>query len=290
MLDPETQDRVAPFMVRGINGLTAYDSTGEGPACVFVHGVGLNRRIWAGQVEPFAHSHQVITYDLIGHGRSDTLRGPLTLADFAGQLLALIDALGLRRIHLVGHSLGALIAIEFALQHPERVVALVAMNAVFHRSDAQRQAVAERAARLEQGEAGNLADATITRWFGDPVPERLAHHAGRVRDMLMKTGAEGYAVAYRLFAEADTAHAGWLAGLHAPALFMTGSDDPNSTPEMSSAMAAQCPDAELAIIEGERHMMLMTAPEAVNTRILRFFEDVRQRKGQAQMHSGGACS
>ncbi len=290
MLDPETQDRVAPFMVRGISGLTAYDSTGEGPACVFVHGVGLNRRIWAGQVEPFAHSHQVITYDLIGHGRSDTLRGPLTLADFAGQLLALIDALGLRRIHLVGHSLGALIAIEFALQHPERVVALVAMNAVFHRSDAQRRAVAERAARLEQGEAGNLADATITRWFGDPVPERLAHHAGRVRDMLMKTGGEGYAVAYRLFAEADMAHAGRLAGLHAPALFMTGSDDPNSTPEMSSAMAEQCPDAQLAIIDGERHMMLMTAPEAINARILRFFEDVRQRKGQAQMHSGGACS
>jgi pimeloyl-ACP methyl ester carboxylesterase len=290
MLDPETQDRVAPFTVRGISGLTAYDSTGEGPACVFVHGVGLNRRIWTGQVEPFAHSHQVITYDLIGHGGSDTVRGPLTLADFAAQLLALLDALGLRRVHLVGHSLGALIAIEFALQYPDRVAAFVAMNAVFHRSEAQRQAVAERASRLEQGEAGNLADATINRWFGDPVPDRLAPHADRVRDMLMKTGAEGYAVAYRLFAEADTAHAGRLAGLRPPVLFMTGSDDPNSTPDMSSAMAEQCPDAELAIIDGERHMMLMTAPEAVNARILRFFEDVRQRKGQAQMHSGGACS
>jgi pimeloyl-ACP methyl ester carboxylesterase len=286
MLEPEAPGRFAPFGLRGLPGLTAYDVAGEGPDCVFIHGVGLNRRIWAEQVKAFSPFYRVITYDLAGHGRSDTLRGPLTLDDFAKQLLALADAVDSQRLHLVGHSLGALIAIEFALKYPDRVIALVAMNAVFHRSDAQRRAVAERALRLERGEAGNLAGATITRWFGDPVPDELAVSADTVRNMLMTTGPEGYAVAYRLFAEADTAHAGRLSGLRRPALFMTGSDDPNSTPEMSAAMAAQCADAELAIIDGERHMMLLTSAEAVNDRILRFFEDVRQREGHPEKHWG----
>ncbi len=288
MLDPETSGHLAPFVLRGVAGITSYDIAGEGPDCVLVHGVGLNRRIWTAQVETFTNSYKVVTYDLIGHGHSDTLPGPLTLDDFVQQLLALLDTLGLRRIHLIGHSLGALIAIEFALKHPDRVVALVAMNAVFHRSEEQRRAVMERASRLERGEPGNLAEATIKRWYGDPVPDALAVHADLVRDMLMKTSAEGYAVAYRLFAEADTAHAGRLAGLRTPALFMTGSDDPNSTPDMSAAMAAQCVDAELAVMAGERHMMFMTAAETVNARILRFFEDVRLRDSHATEHSGEA--
>ena len=93
---------------------------GEKNPIVFVHGVGLNKNIWKPQVD-FFKDYTTLTYDLLGHGKTPLSKAKVNFNDFYRQLLSLIDELEFKKIHLVGFSLGALIAREFASIHNDRL-------------------------------------------------------------------------------------------------------------------------------------------------------------------------
>lgn len=249
---------------------TAYRSHGAGEAIVLIHGVGMDQRSWQPQIEALSQRHRVVTYDMLGHGQSRLPEQGVQLADFADQLLRLLDHLQIAQAHVVGHSMGALVAIEFALRHPARSMRLLALNAVFQRSPAQRAAVLERARTLQSEGVAATVDATIARWFGAPVPAHLRETAALATDILADVNATGYARAYALFATSDEVHADHLPRLAMPALFMTGEGDPNSSPAMSQTMAALAPRGRAEIVPGARHMMNLTDAEAVNARLLQF--------------------
>jgi pimeloyl-ACP methyl ester carboxylesterase len=210
---------------------------------------------------------------MLGHGSSKVPPENSSLADFAGQLEELRSSLNIERAHLVGHSMGALIAIEYALTFSKRVLSVAALNAVFMRSPEQRRAVEERAFGLDglkHDTASN--EQAILRWFGDPVPDHLVAYAQLARHALQVVDPMGYRRTYRLFASSDGAHKDRLQDLRPPALFMTGEGDPNSTPEMSLTMSRITPRSSCEILQGERHMMPLTASHAVIERLIRFFE------------------
>jgi (E)-2-((N-methylformamido)methylene)succinate hydrolase len=206
------------------------------------------------------------------------------LRQYADQLLALLDHLQISCVHLVGHSMGALVGLEFALSHPQHTRSVVAMNAVFCRTPEQRAAVRERAAAFERGLQADW-DGTITRWFGDPIPDASAAAASTMRELLNAVDPTGYARTYRLFATADTAHRERLASLQVPALFVTGENDPNSTPAMSHAMATLAPRGRALVIAGERHMMSLTAAAHINRVLIDF---LRGAGRDAEPDAGGA--
>ncbi|TIP77880.1 MAG: alpha/beta fold hydrolase, partial [Mesorhizobium sp.] len=181
----------------------------------------------------------------------------------AGQAIRLLDHLGLDAVSIVGHSMGALVGQEIALDAPERVRSIVSLNAVFRRPAELAQAVRERAAELNGAENPSGTDATIARWFGNPIPDSLAEAATTTRAALQSVNSEGYARTYRLFAHADAAHGDRLSGLAVPALFMTGSQDRNSSPAMSAAMARLAPRGRCVVLDGERHMMAVASPDVV---------------------------
>jgi pimeloyl-ACP methyl ester carboxylesterase len=249
---------------------TAYRVHGAGETIVLIHGVGMDQRSWQPQIEALSRNHRVVTYDMLGHGESRLPPEGVQLADFADQLLRLLEHLQIARAHVVGHSMGALVAIEFALRHPERCTRLLALNAVFQRSAQQRAAVLERALTLQNEGVAATVEATIARWFGAPVPAQLRETAALASDILAGVNALGYARAYQLFATSDEVHAAKLPHLAMPALFMTGEGDANSSPAMSQAMAALAPQGQAEIVPGARHMMNLTDAEAVNARLLRF--------------------
>ncbi|CAG4887315.1 alpha/beta fold hydrolase [Paraburkholderia saeva] len=239
---------------------------------VLIHGVGMNQTVWSPQIGALTTSYRVVVYDMLGHGDSALPTAAPTLEEYASQLKALLDAMHIERAHVVGHSMGALVALEFALRYPQRTLSVVTLNAVYDRTPAQREAVMTRAATLgDVLDAG--VDATLSRWFGDPVPGHLTQAAQAVRGLLLSVDPVGYARTYRLFARSDDAHVGRLAGLAVPALFLTGECDPNSSPAMSRAMAAATPSGRAEIIANERHMMNVTDPEGVNERLLAFFAE-----------------
>lgn len=259
----------------GIAGETAYACHGEvsAPALVFIHGVGMNKSVWDAQVTDFAADYFLVTYDLLGHGDSDRPPQPTRLADLCAQLRQLLDALAIERAHIVGHSMGALVATEFALRHPGRVDHLIALNAVYRRNAEQRRSVLRRAEEIVSGGPPRGNRKTVERWFTAAERARSPGDIERISHWLDSVDATGYARIYRAFATSDDAFTDRLSGMHVPTLFMTGSKDPNSTPEMSRQLAAEAPHARAEIIDDERHMVAYISPGVVNRRIRGFLEE-----------------
>ena len=253
---------------------TGFIRAGSGAPILLIHGVGMDAAIWQPQIVAMQDRFDLVAIDMLGHGASPLPPENAGLSDFADQAIRLLDHLGLDRVAVVGHSMGALVAQEIALRAPSRVGSLVCLNAVFRRPPELAQAVRERAAALGGPGDPSAIAATIARWFGDPIPPALADAAAMARSALESVDAEGYARTYRLFARADTAHADRLADLKAPALFMTGSEDRNSTPAMSAAMARLAPAGQCLVLSGEKHMMTIASPQKVTQCITAFLDRV----------------
>jgi pimeloyl-ACP methyl ester carboxylesterase len=231
----------------------------------------MNADIWKGQLEWFSRHSHAVAYDMLNHGSApSSLTAREGLDGYIDQLRSVVDDLALDRFHLVGHSMGALVATAFALAYPIRIRTLAVMNAVWRRDAKSRAAVLRRAAELSEGQKRCNDENAIARWFGSPVPPALTDAAQLTRKILASIEPQAYARSYNLFARADRALEEGLPSLAMPALFITGEFDPNSTPEMSEEMARIAPQGEAVILPGERHMMALTAPTRVNEQLSAF--------------------
>lgn len=272
-------DDVVPHRLRGaVAGTTRYRREGRGAPLLLLHGLGMNGGVWAPQVEALRGSYDVVTFDMLGHGGTSLPPPDATLTDYADQVLSVMDALDIETAHLAGHSMGALISLEFALTHPERVRSVAPLNGIYGRTEEQRMAALQRADMLATRTAPTDPTETLRRWFGEPVPPHWRHAADTARALLQSVNPTGYAITYRLFAQSDSRHRGRLQSLQMPALYMTGEFDPHSTPEMSRAMAEETPSARCEIIAGERHMMTLTAPAVIAERLQAFHADIADMK------------
>lgn len=269
---PLTESYVPP-RASGRAGGTSYCVYGSGHPLVLIHGVGMRKAVWAPQIAELSARYEVVAYDMWGHGGSDLPAAGVELGAYAEQLGGLLQHLGMDEAHIVGHSMGALVALEFALSRPRHTSSLVALNAVYERSAAQSAAVQRRAAQLGQGDSSVNLDETMERWFGRPVQDPgMRGPAAEVRRFLAEADLLGYARTYALFARADRAHSSRLAGLQCRALFMTGELDENSLPAMSRRMAQAAPRGRAEVVPGARHMMTVTAAAEVNRRLAAFLE------------------
>ena len=237
---------------------------GFGPSIVLIHGVGLRAEAWNAQITALSQRYRVQAVDMPGHGESDG-SDLQSLAEFTDAIAAGIDAPAL----IIGHSMGAMIALDLASRHPSLVVGMAALNANFQRSAEAALAVQARAAELDGVNTPDPSGA-IRRWFGDDESAESA----ACRTWLTEVNPAAYQCAYRIFAQEDGPTPERLAQLDCPAFFLTGSDEPNSTPVMSEKMAALCPAGEAQIISGAAHMMPMTHPSEVNYALRAFAQRV----------------
>ncbi len=268
-----------PHRLRGaIAGTTRYRRAGRGAPLLLLHGLGMNGGVWAPQVDALRGAYDVVTFDMLGHGGTSMPPHDATLADYADQVLSVMDALEIETAHLAGHSMGALISLELTLTHPQRVRSVAPLNGIYGRTPEQRLAALQRADMLATATAPTDPTDTLRRWFGEPVPPQWRQAADTARALLQSVNPPGYAITYRLFAESDSRHRGRLNGLRRPALYMTGEFDPHSTPAMSRAMADETPSARCEIVTGERHMMTLTAPALIAERLQAFHADIADMK------------
>jgi pimeloyl-ACP methyl ester carboxylesterase len=250
---------------------TAWSRVGSGKTLVLLHGVGMNKSVWAPEVNLLSTSFDVIVYDMWGHGESDLPTGELNLTDYTNQLVNLLSELGISKVFVAGHSMGGLIAIDFALTHPEICLGMCALNAVFDRTPSQSEAVKKRAADLAAGGVSVNLSETLERWFGQPGTHEFTEAEALAQQLLLDVNPKGYEAAYSVFANSDKVHADRLSTLSVPALFFTADGDPNSTPEMSEAMASLAPLGSSEVLTGHRHMMTLTAPLQISESLNTFF-------------------
>jgi pimeloyl-ACP methyl ester carboxylesterase len=231
------------------NGL-AYIRKGQGDNILLIHGVGLRAEAWAAQIEALSANYCVTAVDMPGHGESAPLATPTPkLAHYCDAIAPLIET----DTVVMGHSMGAMIAIELAARMPNQMRGMVAMNAIYRRTPLAAQAVQSRAAAISDQ---HVPDPTqpLTRWFGDHASDERAACLA----WLTSVHPAAYKAAYTIFAHHDGPTDATLGAITCPALFITGADEPNSTPQMSQAMAAKTKQGQYHCVEASAHMMPMT--------------------------------
>lgn len=242
------------------NRVAHYLEAGTGEPLVLIHGVGMQALAWYPQIDDLSADYRVISVDMPGHGKSTALDANAELEQFVAWAIEFIEALNVGRVSLAGHSMGSLIAAGVAATRPDLVKRVAALNGVYRRTPEAREAVLQRAAELRFGTID--VDTPLKRWFNAEEAQRVA--AQKVESWLKSVDLAGYTTAYTAFAKGDEVYADRWQSITCPALVLTGSDDPNSTAEMARQMAQAAPNGTAVVIENERHMVNLTAPDEVN--------------------------
>ena len=252
------------------NGL-AYHKTGSGPPIVLVHGVGLRAESWVQQIPTLSNTHTVYAVDMPGHGESQLLADSQAgLTDYVDAIADWIVSEIKTPVIIIGHSMGSMIAINFASRYTNWCLGLVALNSVYRRTNQAKLAVAQRAKDILDNPNSLKADAPIKRWFKQDSDAEEQALARLCRQWLMDAPRQGYARAYNIFSLNDGPENSTLENIQVPALFITGDGDTNSSGPMSQKMAALCRRGSYAVIEDSRHMAQMTHASEINQLLVEF--------------------
>jgi (E)-2-((N-methylformamido)methylene)succinate hydrolase len=226
-------------------------------AVVLIHGISSSHHAWDAVVaELDAHLDpgvDVVRYDLRGHGDAPTRPLVTSVDDFVDDLIALLDQRAIATAHVVGFSLGGLIAQRTAVREPHRVDTLTVIGSVAGRTPEESARARERLHAIETLGPVGVAEQSITRWYTPAQLDADPGIADRVLAQMAALDAPAYAAAYRVLATTDLA-----ADLHritAPTLAITGEFDVGSPPHMSELIAART-GGRAVIIGGAKHSVL----------------------------------
>jgi pimeloyl-ACP methyl ester carboxylesterase len=263
--------------VATVNGENLYyEVAGNGTPLVLIHGWSLNLRMWDAQVAALSRRYRVIRYDRRGFGKSS---GSEDITWDAADLDALLDHLGATKVHLLGMSQGARVALQFARSHPERVSSLILHGAPppdgfgLPWSGADRPLFDEWATiAREQGLSGFRR-----AWLAHPMMRIPAGHAEAERSL-----AE-LLVAYRggrfLSPKPPSGPVAAitmddLPRVGAPTLVLTGESEVPFLQVVGRAIAYYLPNARLVVVSGGGHMVNVIEPDRYNATILKFLSGV----------------
>jgi 3-oxoadipate enol-lactonase len=242
----------------------------ERPPLVLSSSLGTSGAMWDRQAPGLAAAFRVIRYDHRGHGSSPVPPGPYELADLAGDVVALLDELGLERASFAGVSLGGMVGLWLAANAPGRIERLIVICSSAHMPPASAWAL--RAATVRRtGGTEAIADAVLARWLTPGFAAANPGIAAGLREMLVATPAEGYASCCGAIERMDLRDS--LARIAVPTLVIAGEHDPSAPPDQHGrAVAAAIAGARLEILPAA-HLAGIELPGAVNELIIEHMEE-----------------
>ena len=218
---------------------------------VFIHGLGLTKEMWTPQIE-FFKDHNVLTYDLIGHGKTPLQKTQLNFEDFIKQLLNLIDELEVKSIHLIGFSLGSLIARHFAAKHENRLSSLVLHASIYNRSPEQKRVVENRYELIKTDRPASK-DTALRRWFSEEFIRNNEEIYDKIYSMLEENDHNNLIKAYKLFVYYEDDDE-MLGKINVNTLVTAGQDDLGSTTKMAKNLTEQIGSAKYIEIKKGKHL------------------------------------
>ena len=263
-----------------------YEDRGQGEPVLLVHGLGSSIQDWEYQIPHLLQRHRVLAIDLRGHGRSGKPRERYSMAGFAADVAALIEHLGLPRVHLVGISMGGMVGFQLGVDRPELLRSLTIVNSapeVKARSAGDGWQLAKRwtLSRL-------LSMETIGKGLGRvlfPRPEQADLRA-KVEQRWPQNDKRAY------LASLD-AIIGWsvrerLAAITCPTLVISA--DRDYTPvAVKEAYVRELPNARLVVMERSRHATPMDQPERFNAVLDDFLAQVEHTQPQPENKDSQPC-
>jgi len=234
---------------------------------VFVHGVGLTYEIWQPQLD-FFKDYSNLSYDILGHGKSSLTKQNISFDDFSDQLIELINELKIEKIHLVGFSIGSLIARNFATRYGDRLRSLVLLGSIYKRSEQQQKIVNERFNQAKK--ELKLSRQALKRWFTDKYLENNPDAYEKISSILSKNNIANFLKVYELFVKHKNDED--FKKIKTKTLVMTGEHDIGSTIEMSQQLNNVIMDSELKIIKEGKHLCGIECADEVNLTIKNFID------------------
>ena len=256
----------------------AWERHGAGEPLLLIHGLGYARWGWEPVLEPLARSFDVILFDNRGIGESDAPPGPYTVADLATDAVQVLDEAGVERAHVLGTSLGGMVAQELALAAPERVARLVLActtpgGAESFPMPERTVALMTSGATLRQFVENALADKPDA-----DLVDRILHHREATAQPFEAWSAQ--AAAGATFDALDR-----VAGVEAPTLVLHGTEDAVVDSRNAALLAARIPDARVELFPGGGHLFFWEQPERFTEVVTEFLSGVGSTEPPT---SGGA--
>lgn len=248
-----------------------YYRRGSGLPLILIHGVGLKLESWNAQIQYLKKYFDVIAIDLPGHGESEILESRDVNIDLYSEAIkSFTDEIIQKKFIIMGHSLGALIALDYIKKYKDDCYGLIALNCIYQRDNEAMNALKNRLTNSFSENFDKEVDTTIKRWFGEGESTENIELAKYCRSWLLNSNKTGYRSAYKVFANYKGVPKKLLMENILPSYFITGSLDKNSTPDMSRKMNELCKNGNTLIVEGAGHMAQMSHFSQVNDAILTF--------------------
>jgi pimeloyl-ACP methyl ester carboxylesterase len=242
-----------------------YVSRGEGPPIVLLHGLGGSLHVWHGVLEDLALHHHVIAPDLRGHGRTGGQGGPLSIATWVRDVEALLAALELPAVTLVGHSLGSLVAQQLAISAAETVDNLVLVGGISYFEPPMKDAYEQRAKLVEAEGLDALVDDWLPGALAPRTAARLPQLVGLLRDLFLRNDPESYALACRAMAKAPSIN---RESIGQPTLLLVGDHDRSTPIAMTEELHRDIPVSTVKVIPSAAHWAPLEQPDVIAAAIL----------------------
>lgn len=236
------------------------------PPLVLINSLGSDLRIWDEICEHLHDHFSILRYDKRGHGLSDSPAPPYTMQDHVDDLLDLLIHLDIQELHLVGISVGGIIAMQLAARHPGRIRRLVLCDTAPRIGS--REMWDQRIENLEAEGLEKMGETILERWFAPGFAHRNPAEYRGYLNMLMRTPLDGYIGTCAALREADLS--GVLSNIDVPALVLCGEHDLATPPAQAARFASSMPDATLHVIVGAGHLPCIEQPEPMAAQILQF--------------------
>ena len=232
----------------------------DAPVVCLAHSLSSDSGIWAEQVPPLlAAGWRVLRIDMRGHGGSEAPAGPYTMEELAGDVIAVLDFLGVAKMHFVGLSIGGMIGQQLALDHADRLHTLMLTGTSPKAVPGPPEMWHTRFTAIrEAGSVAPIADATMVRWFTESFRPGHENRWQQVRSMIASTSPEGYIGGAEAIINFDVLER--LSAVRLETLVVCGDDDPGTPAEGNRKIAALIRGARYQEIAQARHIPMVEHP------------------------------
>lgn len=244
----------------------------QAPVVVLSHSLASSGIMWEQQVPALVDGYRVLRYDTRGHGGSDAPSGPYTLDALGDDVIAMLDALEIDRVHWVGLSMGGMIGQNLAIRYPQRLLSLTLCDTTSRVPEQARPVWDDRTMVAEKSGMQPLCADTMGRWFTPAFLAADGPELHAIREQFMHTPTSGYVGCCQAIRELD--YSDRLSDIALPVQLIVGADDPTTPPEASRAIQERIPGAALAVIDNGSHLCNVEQPAAFNRALLGFLDRV----------------
>jgi len=244
-----------------------YEMLGEGHPLVLIHGGLLDCRMWDGQFKKFATSYQVIRYDIRGYGKSALAKGKYS---HVKDLLSLLNFLAVDKAHIIGLSLGGAIAIDFALEHPEKVSSLILTSTAPVGFGSQDDELTKKTLAIYEIARNNKVNEAVNMWLNHPVFVTIQPRARQKIRQMIFDNLKSWILPQDNMIWATPPAAGRLSDMNASTLIIVGDQDVPDIIRAADMLENKIGVAIKIVIPGAGHHINIEKPRQFNSIVLDF--------------------